>query len=153
MTERSGVLMMKDPLPNTLSALIKVAVHDSRKLDRDQYEPNFYYFHLKPKRRKCMICDAGAVIAGTLRKPIDMLYQSEDFVYPINYKLWALDRARRGLYSQAVCLVTGMDVQKLLYLDDKIKPSPYMSYRNWEEFGRHMYFMEGVAQQLEALGY
>ena len=144
---------MNDPLPNTLSALIMVAVNDANKLDRDQYAPHFYYFHLKSKHSKCRICDAGAVMAGTLRKPIDQVYQSEDFVYPINYKLMALDKARRGLYSQAAFLVAGIDGQKLLSLDEKIKPSPYMSYKNWEEFDKHMDFMEGVAHQLEALGY
>ena len=60
-------------LPNKLSALIEVAIQDARKLDRIRYSPNHLHYHSPQESWKspvipcCEVCDAGAVMAGTLR--------------------------------------------------------------------------------------
>ena len=146
---------MHDPLPNTLSELILVAVADARKLDRHIYYPNWLEFHKGYKfdeRYICQICDAGAVIAGTLK--------AGHFVgdrAPVNYpetvhrKLNALDEARKGYYN---CALEYMGI----HCDDNesvssIEQSPYRQYSSWEHFDLHMNHMEWVAQQLKDLGY
>ena len=61
----------RDVLPDKLSGLIRLAIADAGRLDRDKYTPYFLDYH-KPKRLwsgqsdSCCICNAGAVIAGTL---------------------------------------------------------------------------------------
>ena len=147
--------MMHDPLPNTLSELIRVAVADARKLDHHIYSPNWLEFHRGYKiegRYICQICDAGAVIAGTL--------QAGHFVgdrAPVNYpetvhrKLNALDEARKGYYNCALHIM-GIDCDDSESVSN-IATSPYRQYSSWEHFDLHMYHMALVADQLEELGY
>ena len=53
--------------PDKLSDLIELAISDACKLDHNAYMPNFNTWHLPgPNKEKCMVCLAGAVIAGTL---------------------------------------------------------------------------------------
>ena len=55
------------PPPAKLSDLIELAIADTRKLDRHDYTPTWMTWHRpNPADDKCMICLAGAVIAGTL---------------------------------------------------------------------------------------
>ena len=145
--------MMTDLLPNTLSELIMVAVTDARKLDRDQYSPFFGLFHFLDSQCRCLVCDAGAVMAGTLGMDRQEDSSPSHYSRSVEAKLNALDAARRGYYGTALRIMGLSDSRIDVAALKSIGESPYQSYRNWEEFDKHMYFMKGVAQQLEALGY
>ena len=151
--EELGVLMMNDPLPNTLSELIMVAVTDARKLDRDLYSPCSRLFHFFTTQRWCLVCDAGAVMAGTLGRDRQEDSCPSQYSRSVEAKLNALDAARQGHYYAALRIIglsgSGIDEEAL----ESIGDSPHQSYKTWEEFDKHLNHMEGVARQLEALGY
>ena len=145
--------MMLDPLPNTLSELILVAVNDARKLDRNMYLPNALQYHRPWPNGACEICDAGAVMAGTLKIHRRVQLAPINFFGTIRYKLNALDDARGGQYVKAL-MELGFDLDAASVVSiGRIKESPYYDYDTWETFDKHLNHMEGVAQQLEALGY
>ena len=145
---------MKDVLPDKLSELIIVAVKDARKLDRNKYCPSFINFHdpdeVHPSLpRYCLICDAGAVMAGTLQ--VDFTQSAIPDCFPdIEHKLIALDRARCGNYASALRY---LGVERDWSFTKDIKVSPFHDYYDWETFDKHLNHMEGVAKQLKDLGY
>ena len=144
---------MNDPLPDTLSELILVAVKDARKLDRDKYCPYHLSWHeMFGEELTCSICDAGAVMAGTLQVERDVTKEPDDFNESVNSKLCALDQARHGYYYAALDSL-GIDCEVHLEEIEDLKPSPFYSYTNWEEFDKHLNHIEGIAQQLKELGY
>ena len=58
--------------PQTLSSLIRLAIDDARKLNRNVYAPLYSAWHAPDDTQSpqvCNICLAGAVIAGTLQAP------------------------------------------------------------------------------------
>ena len=142
-------------LPDKLSELIDVAIQDAKKLDRDKYTPSYIYYYMPDNRddKRCYVCDAGSVMVGTLLVNTDMQVDPSEFDVSTERKLEALDHARRGAYSMAVeqlgfCL-TIRQAQAL----DKIQRSPWMEYRTWEDFDKHLSHMKRVAGQLRAMGY
>ena len=142
---------MNDPLPDKLSELIELAVNDARKLDRNKYVPYFGEYHevdLIAEPKICYICDAGAVIAGTLQADPHVHVAAYDYTPNVGNKLKALDLARTGHYRQALAYLGMTDVGILT-----VPRSRYFAYRNWEEFDKHLLQMKDVAQQLKALGY
>ena len=140
----------KDTLPNTLSELILVAVNDARKLDRKKYTPFSGVYHIRNSKKVCQICDAGAVIAGTLKGDHEEDIVPREFSSTIRNKLIALDQARLGYYCLAL---KNIDITPDIEAVRKIKLSPFSCYKNWEEFDKHLNHMENVAQQLKDLGY
>ena len=58
------------PPPAKLSDLLELAIADARRLDHALYTPMWMTWHRpRPLDGKCMVCIAGAVIAGTLGCP------------------------------------------------------------------------------------
>ena len=149
--------MMNDPLPNTLSALIMVAVNDARKLNRQKHIPNSLYYHAPDKwsvaysRCACLVCDAGAVMAGTLQTDTTHDVVPGSFPHSIETKLHALDLARQGSYVGALIAlgVENININGVSGVDVSI----HHNYRTWKQFDKHMNVMEKAAQQLEELGY
>ena len=144
-------------LPDKLSELIDVAIQDAKKLDRDKYTPSYIYYYMPEEpyydNASCYVCDAGAVMVGTLLVDKNSQADPSEFHVSTERKLDALDHARRGAYSMAVeqlgfCL-TIRQAQAL----DKIQRSPWMEYRTWEDFDKHLSHMKRVAGQLRAMGY
>ena len=147
---------MNDPLPNTLSALILVAVQDARALDRNTYWPDYSYYHeAHPKAGGCTVCDAGAVMAGTLGLDLATSAIPADFPDSVKRKLLALDLARQGGYSEAIDLIMDLDGENGHedLRDEGFEESPYHEYEDWDEFECHLQHMEDIARRLEALGY
>ena len=139
--------LVNDLLPDTLSELIMVVVKDGKSLDRTLYLPGVWTHYHKLHNGTCYVCDAGAVIAGTLQ------FSREDGEYynlDINYKLNALDRARAGYYCRALELL-GIPVPEQEFPDHLV--SPYKGYTTWEEFDKHLEHMEWVAKELKERGY
>ena len=153
MTAPAKIVLTDDPLPDKLSELIELAVKDARKLDRRTYRPDSTVFHVPfpdPDGHMCSVCDAGAVIAGTLNIRTGINVAPFSFNFPISNKLEALDRARRGGYGVALEWM-GVTYNPRLIRD--IERSPYRMYETWEEFDKHLVHMEGVAQRLKELRY
>ena len=147
---------MHDPLPNKLSELIMVAVEDARKLDRKTYWPHYTeYHHAYPKSGGCVICDAGAVMAGTLGVGVDTIANPVDFPDSVERKLLALDLARQGGYSAAIELIMDRDFENghEALNEEDFEDSPYHDYEDWDEFECHLQHMEGIARRLNELGY
>ena len=147
---------MNDPLPNTLSELIMVAVNDARKLDRKKYWPYYASYHYAhPKHGGCSVCDAGAVMAGTLRLDHATTAEPTDFPDSVQRKLLALDLARQGDYSSAIELIMDRDCENSheALNEEDFEDSPYKDYEDWDEFECHLQHMEDIARQLKDLGY
>ena len=142
---------MNDPLPNKLSALIKVAVNDARKLDHTIYSPDSMSYHDTRRSDTCYICDAGAVMAGTLHVDRKKEVFPDEFPHSIEIKLYALDLARQGSYVGAL-VELGVENININGVTG-VCVSIHHNYTTWKQFDRHMNVMEKAAQQLEALGY
>ena len=149
---------MLDPLPNTLSALIKVAVTDASKLDRKKYDPHYMNFHAGRQSSSwvsapCLICEAGAVMASRFSFNYDEYAHPRHQCFPLTVqnKLFALDDARMGKYVRALRRL-GVEI----FDKDQINAIPasqYAHYTSWGVFDLHLKHMEGVACLLQRLGY
>ena len=146
----------KSELPDKLSELIMVAVADAKKLDRSKYYPYFKTYHDKTGIAPdglCEICDAGAVIAGTLNGDTGLTLAPSSFMSDdVARKLYALDAARDGDYDGALFTLEKhtKDTSEAVR---HVPVSPYSQYEGWEEFDKHLDIMKGVAKQLKELGY
>jgi hypothetical protein len=101
-------------LPDKLSALIRVAVADMRKVQADpRYELDARTWH-EPRdtddnKAVCAVCMAGAVMANTLSADLNDDLSIGDFGDDAD-KLDALDDVRGGFCDDAVARVRGFDV-------------------------------------------
>lgn len=99
----------KKKLPNKPSALIRVAVEDLKKAERDKktYRINMDDWHVSEKADlngsgKCEICFAGAVIAFSLGIASNETMNPDDFPKTTKQKLYALDQFRYGEINEAL---------------------------------------------------
>ncbi|MCY4431132.1 MAG: hypothetical protein OXC11_12175 [Rhodospirillales bacterium] len=157
-----------------LSELVKLAVDDARKLDRDAYWPDAGRWHEpKPKDRTynemvCHVCLGGAVIAGrgladdyedvtpgmVAAKGSRGDMARNDSIYN---RLVALDSVRQGLYHSAA---RWMQEDTSIALDsrldnalNRIREPRHAKFRNWDEFGRFLDDLESrVIPALRAAG-
>ena len=154
MTEQEFVQLKKP------SQLIKVAIKDARKLDREMYHPDSgMYYEPFPKEPGngiiCYVCTAGAVIVGTLGET------SPDSRVPYNYppeverRLSAIDSLRSGELFTALGYLWGDNHcnQRTKELKLKIAPPKRWHFQSWDEFNEHLDDMERYANDLEAEGY
>ena len=132
-----------NPLPDTLADLLECAVNDMNGLDRTRYTPKGSDWHkhnqvgvADPDREAmhCTVCLGGAVLAGTLRLPIDthpdVVFRLVDFDPERGYtetglRLRALDCLRTGNIPEAA---------KLLYPDDdpRCKAAEALDSGGWQ---------------------
>ena len=150
------------PIPATLSALIRLAVADARALDREKYKPisSLWHCSLGPSE-PCAICDAGAVIAGTLGMTGAVL--PSDCGTHWTHALYALDWARRGDIRSALrhhALAKGDHLPSSLTARQAVEASieksgwlPLVTYHGWDDFEEHLEVMIALADLLEARGY
>lgn len=95
-------LYMNISLPDKPSELIRVALEDLRKTEKDpRYRINFKYWHSPEipygeETEFCEVCLAGAVIAQRGNVSPDIRTVSSDFASPTWGKLQALDDFRLG---------------------------------------------------------
>ena len=158
-------LNLTTPPPQKLSDLIELAIADARKLDRYDYTPTWMTWHrLNPANGKCMVCLAGAVIAGTLecaRKTIIDI-AAKDSVDPrsttITDERWgralqALDATREGNWNAAFSNLHGRYPAKDLRdaLDALPKPC-HRLFNSWNRFYAHLASLSDRAKELRELG-
>ena len=162
MNERSAF----PDVPDSLSPLIRTAVSDARALDPAAYEPKYNLWH-SSHPAACFICDAGAVVAGTLIPASDSLTPNttcypNSFPHAWEQALHALDAARSGCISDALAYFrrahdpgAPLDPSPFFELDDKILdllgPNEHSGYTDWDSFHAHLAYMERVAEQLDAI--
>lgn len=108
-----------DPLPNKLSALIRVALEDLRKAEKtprvkidmkvfhaiDHVDDTYYYAwsEIPDDKKVCVVCFAGTVMIGSLGGDMfDPAVQTEKWGKSVQRKLYALDHIRHGDLISAI---------------------------------------------------
>ena len=88
----------------SLAELIRMAVADARSVGRDSHYPNHGYWHHAEHTEdesRCLICNAGAVMANRYRIDPREIADIEDFGQPGRARLIALDATRSGNLANA----------------------------------------------------
>lgn len=162
-----------DPLPDKLSALIRVALKDLQAVEKDpRYGVNMGFYHTtvfpSVKEAGCVVCFAGAVMSCSLEaNPEENVYVSE-YPVPIFRKLRALNAVRQGnvteamgwLYGDLRCAdSTGVAVSIWGYDPASIEkwrhrmPYPYRPVEPYnDDPAKFRHDMEAIAADLEAVG-
>lgn len=89
-------------LPDKPSELIELALEDMAKVEAqpDRYQVHMLQWHAPMLgSRRCIVCFAGAVMAGTLGVPDDLPVDPDAFDDDTRAKLLALDAFRQGRVS------------------------------------------------------
>ena len=152
------------PPPAKLSDLIDLAIADARKLDHGRYTPVWMTWHRpRPLDGKCMVCLAGAVIAGTLGcatgTSIDIATsesadpQSTTITdEPWRRALWALDSAREGDWLDAFRALHGTYPDGELYNAVEAVPTPAdTEFHDWDQLDAHLVSLAECASELRKL--
>jgi len=105
------------------SALIRLALTDLRAVERlPQYKVDMEAWH-EPRRGRCRVCLAGAVMARTLNVPADQIRYPFDFPHDIEVQLAALNKFRVGLVRSG-CKLLSKDVPAEIPIFLKVPPYP-----------------------------
>ena len=156
-------------LPDRPSELIRLAIRDMKGLDREKYWPEHGMWHTpvdhdwatnwrafgkrQPQGVECLVCLAGAVIAGSLNGNPGMNLAPSKCSDDQALKLLALDDFRQGDFWCGVQRLTG-PVAKAHEEALADMPGPvYQDFRSWEEADRFLGELEQSAAALEELGY
>jgi hypothetical protein len=88
----------KIELPEQMSALLELALDDLAKIEKNRrYTVSMGSWHVySPNTDTCFVCLAGAVMACSLKMPIEKNVKPEDFDDETGYCLTALDYLRVG---------------------------------------------------------
>ena len=153
------------PPPAKLSELIELAIADARRLDHARYTPVWMTWHRpRPFDGKCMVCLAGAVIAGTLgcstETSIDIA--TSDSADPESTTitderwrraLWALDSSREGHWLAAFRALHSSYPEGKLYDAVNALPAPANTeFNDWKKLDAHLASLAAIATQLRDLG-
>ena len=163
MTARFGL----QDVPDKLSKLIRLAISDARRLDPAIYEPDHGVWHT-PLPAACFVCDAGAVIAGTLipsteKHSPNCFLAPNCFPEPWARALRAIDAARSGSIHEALAYLViahdpaaAFDPAPHRAVDNAIfhalGDNECCEYTDWDTFKAHLSYMDRVADQLEHFG-
>ena len=160
---------LKTPPPDKLSDLIDLAAADAQGLDRGVYTPSSWTWH-RPSEGECLVCLAGAVIAGTLRctpetdidvaiEPIVNLDGAGTEITTITDErwrraLWTLDSAREGNWTAAVETLHGDSRLHGPLADevDALNAPLHPEFDDWRTFELHLASLAKLASDLRALG-
>lgn len=149
-------------LPDKLSDLIELSVTDARKLDPEKYRPVAMHYHSPISiNGRCKICNAGAVIAGTLGTSHALRAVPSHFDDDTRRKLYALDHVRTGGFSAAMinlCLPRE-DHEKLDGLSGTGELAPIRAkvmatkdYVDWDGFREHLNALDDLVGLLRESG-
>jgi hypothetical protein len=104
-----------DPLPDTLSGLIRVALKDLRTVEASKaYKVDMDRWHTPEANGVCHVCMAGAVMATTLRCSPLAVVDTTSWLNGVEDKLQAIDCLRGGNISWAARKIYGADSRKWL---------------------------------------
>jgi hypothetical protein len=164
-------MKLTTPPPAKLSDLLELAIRDARRLDHALYKPMWMTWHQPQppnsdgRTRKCMVCLAGAVIAGTLacspQAIIDISTHenAEPESTTITDKawrraLWAIDSAREGDWFEAILALRGEYPKgdRVHHALMALPPPDNTEFNNWKKLGAHLDSLGERAQELRELG-
>lgn len=133
-------------LPNKPSKLLKLALKDLEKCEKDsRYTIDMNVFHL-PNKNKCRVCLAGAMLAKSVgyNPQKDTFAVRKEKIHIID-KVFAINRLRRGVVSLAFLFFTGIpgDITKFNRQMPEYSDNPQL-------FKKHV--LE-LAEDLEKAGY
>ena len=159
---------LSTPPPEKLSDLIDLAIADTRRLDHNRYVPDWSVWHRpRPLDDKCMVCLAGAVIAGTLGCALETRIEiASDMAEPGSTTiadkrwrnaLWALDSARKGSWNSACRALHGIGIgidpeDELAEALDELPPPLHSEFKSWRELAIHLDSLASRANDLRKLG-
>jgi len=90
-------------LPDTLSGLIRLALDDLHKCEKDdKYRIYMEDWHVPKESGVCDVCLAGAVMAKTLNVPIDCHIKPFELKVNVNKQLTIINDLRSGQVSDAL---------------------------------------------------
>lgn len=154
------------------SELLRVVLDDYADIDRDLYYPYAARFHEAegydyPLRwkDKCVVCDAGMVMAGTLRGDPNSDLFPRDYSEEIEARLDAIDSLRNGELVDALHLISfgsdpseddemPEDVQEAAEVFEALYDSPdFESFDGWSEMDQHAKSLEMYIKRLEKHGF
>lgn len=141
-------------LPNSLSALIDLAIADYGRLDPNLYWPNSDYFHM-PRGEDCVVCLSGAVMAGSLGSDVKYDLTPTNFGSDLRAKLSALDAFRLGeVYSALQDL--GMDWSDFSDAQraaiDVVEGHEFRDWVGWDELSLTLPVFARMADELRKVG-
>lgn len=147
-------------LPNKLSACIRVALADLRKVEADErYRVDMATWHT-PIGDRCAVCLAGAVMAGTLGLRHGVSTYPGAFGNDTADRLYALDACREGDVQSAIEYVTDahfdVDTQyaEARRVGDRARASNIDMIAEYDEDPERFHAdMSSLADWLEAEGY
>jgi hypothetical protein len=90
-----------NPLPDKMSALIRLALADLEKAEKDPYHLIRMHSWHEYEAGYCHVCLAGAVMAGTLKVPASLTVTPKHFDTDTSRKLLAIDAMRDGNVDEA----------------------------------------------------
>ena len=141
-----------------LHDLVETMLADYSKLDRRVYYPHYMSYHSPKFDGKCDICDAGALLAGTMGLDPDQhsgaVLRTFDFTNPVVIAVLALDFLRIGSFVGAYRRLYH-NASMSSELKEKLRqiPTPvFQSYSLWIEYDKHMESMKIVHQHLKEIG-
>lgn len=133
-------------LPNKPSELIRLALKDLKAVEKSKkYTISMNRAYHEPRDdAPCIICFAGAIIAKSLKQPVDLQLDPADFDADTSCKLRALDSFRLGEINEGLDEM-GLKLDFIHYDERRIIP-----YENSPKYFKRD--MEELAQDLEDTG-
>lgn len=137
---------------DSVAALVRMAVEDAGKLDREIYLPSGGDWH-KPGCSSCLVCDAGAVIAaryGLARR--ESVWDPSAFGSPADVRLLAIDAVRVGNYTDAYDFMDQPERAGRVYgwmVEHGHRPPAQTDFVGWEPFEQHLRSLSRVADALD----
>lgn len=146
-------------LPNRLSATVRLALKDLKKVERSpKYEVDMGTWH-EPvyqegkEPEKCVVCFAGSVMAKTLGAEFDAILDPEDFGSDNADKLNALDILRDGQIEFALNTFYGGNALGSFIPPHGFQLEMPVSYYNPKNPAPFHKAMTKIANHLEKYGY
>ena len=159
---------MSNPAPpKTIHEAIKLAISDGRKLDPEIYFPHHNVYHVPADEidedfedpdtvenlDKCRVCDAGAVMVGTLKVDFDNYTTPASFETDWKYVLESIDFVRFGDYGYAYEYFYKKYIQPETRKQLQNIPIPRnIKFIGFEQYHDHLDSLVDIANEFERLG-
>ena len=149
---------VRTKLPDKLSELVRLALHDFRTIDRTKFTPDSSCWLMKADQRRCVGCLAGIVMLSMHDySDLDFDFKSYDNVdlwkydQDIQKKLLALDSFRAGDIEEAFDY---LNVNVTIQLGDDLEhlhnPPDFGSFYDWgDQLEEFMLWADRAADILE----